>query len=188
MRDRAFDNAAFEQLYRAEADSLLIWFTRRTLDKEASLDLVAETFALAYEGRRRLRRRELDSASRWLWGVAKNQLKRYWRKGKVDRRAVARLGMQRPSLTQNDHAELERLSRLADLRRLLEGALAEISDPQSEAIRLRVIDEKPYEEIAEELGVDADAVRARVSRGLRKLQRILEGSGALQEINEMEAT
>jgi RNA polymerase sigma-70 factor (ECF subfamily) len=39
---------------------------------------------------------------------------------------------------------------------------------------MRIVDELPYEEIAEELGISEQTVRARVSRGLRALADALE--------------
>jgi RNA polymerase sigma-70 factor, ECF subfamily len=45
---------------------------------------------------------------------------------------------------------------------------------QGDALRLRVIDERSYPEIAETLGVSEQAARARVSRGLRRLADALE--------------
>jgi RNA polymerase sigma-70 factor (ECF subfamily) len=39
-------------LYRGHARTLLIFFARRVYDPEAAVDLVAETFAAAFAGRR----------------------------------------------------------------------------------------------------------------------------------------
>jgi RNA polymerase sigma-70 factor (ECF subfamily) len=51
--------------------------------------------------------------------------------------------------------------------------LGRLSDEQREALQLRVVEETPYEEVARRLGVSEQAARARVSRGLRTLQRAL---------------
>jgi len=45
------DAHAFRELYDRWADRLLAYFYRRTLDTEVAGDLLAETFALAFERR-----------------------------------------------------------------------------------------------------------------------------------------
>ena len=52
--------------------------------------------------------------------------------------------------------------------------LARLSVEQREALRLRVVEERSYAEAASLLGVSEQAVRARVSRGLRSLAGALE--------------
>jgi RNA polymerase sigma-70 factor (ECF subfamily) len=56
------------------------------------------------------------------------------------------------------------------LRRLLSDLPAE----QHEAVRSRVVDERPYDEIARDLECSEAVVRQRVSRGLRALRMELK--------------
>ena len=49
---------AFVALYERDAEAVLVFLTRRTLDVEVALDLTAETFAQAWRGWSRVR---LDS-------------------------------------------------------------------------------------------------------------------------------
>jgi RNA polymerase sigma factor (sigma-70 family) len=49
------DPAAFRELYDRWADRLLAYFYRGTLDPEVAADLLAETFAVAFERRARFR-------------------------------------------------------------------------------------------------------------------------------------
>jgi hypothetical protein len=49
------DPVAFRALYDRWADRLLAYFYRRVLDPEVAADLLAETFAVAFERRRRFR-------------------------------------------------------------------------------------------------------------------------------------
>jgi RNA polymerase sigma-70 factor (ECF subfamily) len=53
-------------------------------------------------------------------------------------------------------------------------AFSDLSGDQREALRLRVIDELPYPQIAETPGVSEQTARARVSRGLRRLADAVE--------------
>jgi RNA polymerase sigma-70 factor, ECF subfamily len=49
------DADAFAALYDREAQAVLVFIARRTLDAELALDLTAETFAQAFRGRRSFR-------------------------------------------------------------------------------------------------------------------------------------
>ena len=58
-----------------------------------------------------------------------------------------------------------------------------LSHDQREAMTLRVIEGRPYEEIARTLSCTEQAARARVSRGLRRLTRLLDAeSTQLREV------
>lgn len=164
----------FLGLYEEQADALLLWFARRVLDPEVALDLMAETFAQAFVSRSRFRGESADDPARWLYGIAHHQLSRYQRKGFAERRALGKLGIQRPAI---DAAELERIEELAELeplRAAIAAGLLKLAPAQQEALRLRVVQELPYEEVARRLGTSEQAARARVSRALGALRRLLE--------------
>ena len=57
---------------------------------------------------------------------------------------------------------------------MLGDELARLIDDQRDALRLRVVEERSYPEVADALGVSEQTARARVSRGLRALARALE--------------
>jgi RNA polymerase sigma-70 factor (ECF subfamily) len=175
LRLSAREPAAFARFYAAEAPQLLLFFARRTYDPQVALDLSAETFAAAYEGRKRFRGATDEDARAWLYGIAHHRLSRFFRRGKVERRAVERLGMQSPLLAADDYERIEHEAGLPDLRARVRAGLDQISDDQQAALRLRVVDELPYDEVARQLGVSEPTARARVSRGLRALGRALEG-------------
>lgn len=95
--------SAFAEVYTAMAPRLLAFFTRRTFDAEAAADLTAETFACAFESRRRFRGRTDHEAIGWLYGIAHHQLNHYVRRGIVERKAIQRLGIQVPPLDEDDY-------------------------------------------------------------------------------------
>jgi RNA polymerase sigma-70 factor (ECF subfamily) len=68
-------------LYEAHARRLLVFFARRTYDSQLAMDLVAETFARAYEHRDRHRGASEAEAVGWLWGIARNVLHEAQRRG-----------------------------------------------------------------------------------------------------------
>ncbi|MFZ2114862.1 MAG: sigma-70 family RNA polymerase sigma factor [Solirubrobacteraceae bacterium] len=168
------DLGEFDDLYRRESEGVLVFFTRRTFDPEIALDLTAETFAQAYVGWRRLRGNSREERQAWLYTIARRQLSRYLRRGHVEREALMRLGIQVPAAHEDDLRSIELRAELAELRAALGDELERLSSEQRRALELRVVQERPYEEVAREMGISEPAARARVSRGLRTLGRALD--------------
>jgi len=169
LRDAVQTPSAFTRVYEAKAQELLAFLLRRTFDVEAARDLTAETFAQAFEHRGRYRGETDAEAAAWLYGIARHQLGRYARNGVIQRNAVERLGIEVPSVTDEDHQRIVELAGLADLRRTIADAFSTLPPDQREALRLRVIDERAYPDVAATLGVSEGTARARVSRALRRI-------------------
>ncbi len=174
----------FAAMYATEGEAVLIFLVRRTLDAGIAADLAAETFAQAFRSWPRLRGRSEEEVRAWLFTVARRQVSRYLRRGRVERRAVQRLGIRMPSIHEDDVAAIEERAGLAELRAALGVELARLSLEQREALRLRVVEERSYAEVALVLGVSEQAVRARVSRGLRALAGALEPYRAGRELSQ----
>lgn len=168
------DADAFAALYDREARTVLVFIARRTLDPEVALDLTAETFAQAFRGRRRFRGTTEMEERAYLFTIAKRQVARYHRRGTVERRALEALGAELPSVHEDDLREIEEAAGLDELRSALGDELARLSADQRAALQLRVVEERPYDEVASALGVSEQTARARVSRGLRALATALE--------------
>jgi RNA polymerase sigma factor (sigma-70 family) len=164
----------FVALYRREADLVLRFCARRVLDAEAAVDLCAETFAQAFRGRSRFRGSTEIEARAWLLTIARRQVARYLKKGVLDRRARDAIGLRTPQLQDGEIEEIECRAGLAPLRQALAEELARLGVDQREALRLRIVEDLPYPQVASSLGVTEAAARARVSRGLRALAAALE--------------
>jgi len=175
------DVDAFSELYRCEGEAVLLFLTRRTLDVELAVELTAETFAIALRSWDGLRGLRPEQQRAWLFTVAVRRLARYLRRASVERRLVQRLGIQVPDVGHDDLSVIEQRAGLGELRAALGRELALLSVEQRDALRLRVVEERPYVEVAEELGVSEQAARARVSRGLRALAHALEPYQTAQE-------
>jgi RNA polymerase sigma factor (sigma-70 family) len=162
------------ELYRRHADDLLVFLVRRTADVEIALDLWAETFAIAIEGARRYRGKSDAEAAGWLWGIARNQLALYYRRGEAEREAMNRLGLERPEADAAVEEEITRRAELEAIRRELATAIAVLSDETRAAVEMRVVEELPYATVASRLGISEPAARARVSRGLQAMGAALD--------------
>jgi RNA polymerase sigma factor (sigma-70 family) len=165
---------AFGGFYDANFDGLLRYLTRRTGDAEAGLDLTAETFAQAFLSRQRFRGTTDAEAAGWLYRIAKRQVARYFKKGRAEREACGRLGLERPDLDRATTRQIEQFADLDELRATLRAEVSELSPAYREALRLRVVDELPYSEVARRLAISEAAARARVSRALRALVEPLQ--------------
>jgi RNA polymerase sigma-70 factor, ECF subfamily len=167
------DPRAFRELYDRWADRLLVYFYRRVLDAEVAADLLAETFAVAYERRRRFRDIGKPGGA-WLYGIAAKELSHWFRRQEVERRAVLRLGLEIPEL---DDESIERIEALADIeqhREALAAALGRMTGGEREAVELRVVSELGYAEIAARLDCTEGAARRRVHRGLARLNNLMQ--------------
>ena len=158
------------RLYSRHAEELLGYFARRTLQAEVAVDLVGETFARAFADRTQFRGVEDGEAIAWVFAIARHQLSDYFRRGHVERRALARLGVEVPALVDGDYERVEELAALAERRVWVSERVADLSSDQSDALRLRVVEERSYAEVALTLGVSEQTARARVSRALRALR------------------
>ncbi len=172
--------ADFSAFYARYAPRLLVFFTRRTFDAEVACDLTAEAFAEAYRSRGKFRGSSDKEAAGWLYAIASHQLTRFIRRGVAERRAIEKLGIEVPSLSEDDYARINDLAGLGDLRALVAEHFAQLSPEQQEALRLRVVDELPYVEVAQRLHISEQTARARVSRGLRQLSAALHGLGPME--------
>jgi RNA polymerase sigma-70 factor (ECF subfamily) len=167
------DADAFAGFYALYVGRVSTYFLRRIFDPEVALDLTAETFALALERRRQFRGRSPQEEQGWLFAIARSLLHGYWRKGRVEQAAVLRMGLERTSLGSEDVEYLHREADLEGLRGRLAEALGAVRPDQAAAIRARVFEEREYAEIAAAFETTPDVIRARVSRGLKSMQRFL---------------
>lgn len=166
LRAARSDPDAFAALYGRYAERIDGYFARRTGDADAALDLTAETFAQAWLVRERFEDRAGGSAAPWLFGIARNVLLMSIRRGALERTACRRLGI------------LERVDGGATPaavpdERWADGAdelLDTLPADQREAIRLRVLEDLSYADVASALGTSPPAARVRVHRGLAALR------------------
>ena len=166
---RAGTADAFEEIYDRHAAEVLAWARARV--GEHATDLTAEVFARAWLRRSRFRHDE-ESALPWLLGIAKNVLRESLRKQRVEDGARRRLGI--PSPLARD-ASLDAIDEGRSLTESESRALESLPQKDRDLLRLRVIEERPYRDIAASLRCTPDAARRRVSRLLRQLQFTLGG-------------
>jgi len=164
---RIDDSDAFSEVYRRHAGHVYSWARART--GEYAADLTAEVFARAWTGRRRFKDDAHGSALPWLIGISRNVLRVSLRKRELESRGRRRLGI--PTTTGEDPAYEAVEERLSFSSSVLQ-AFAALPGPERELLILRLVEQRPYRDIARRLGCTPVAARIRVSRSLRRLHLV----------------
>ena len=164
------DRAAFGELYDRYLPLVLRWSLRETGNRDTAADLAAETFAAALISSPRYRASK-GAVGTWLLGIARNKLRESRRHKRIEDSARRRVGLDRTELTD---ADLERVDEMVSLEAGVAELFETLPPVLRDAVTQRVIEERSYEEIAEQLSCSESVVRQRVSRGLRTLRSELE--------------
>lgn len=173
IRDARRDADALGELYRRHASAVNRWLAAHAAPATAS-ELTAETFAQAALSLRRFRDEHDGSAAPWLFGIARNLLRRSYERERIEANARRRLGMPVAS-TAADFSRVEERDRAERLEPQLAAALDGLPAAQREALELRVVHDLPYDRVAATLDCSETAARIRVSRALSTLARRLKG-------------
>jgi RNA polymerase sigma factor (sigma-70 family) len=164
------DAAAFGEFYARHERDVLRFFLHWTRSPELAADLMAETFAEAFQSLGTYRP-ERGEPRPWVFGIARNLLGRSLRRGQVEDATRRRLGMA-PLVVDDEAAELIEALGPGDTPAL--DALGELSGLLREAVAGRIVDEREYRELAASLRCSESVVRQRVRRGLARMRERLE--------------
>jgi RNA polymerase sigma-70 factor (ECF subfamily) len=157
----ATEDADFEALIDQHYAAVLRFLTRQTGDPDLATDLTQTCFLDAYRSRHQLANK--DAFAAWLFGIARNQLRMEWRRRKL-RRLVSldwisdRAGEAIPALSRDDETAA------LDDRDRIQHVLDELSPSLREALLLHNLCGFRGGEVAEILGISADAARKRIVR------------------------
>jgi RNA polymerase sigma-70 factor (ECF subfamily) len=167
---RLDDAEAFAVIYDRHAGTVFAWAQARV--GAYAEDLTAEVFARAWYSRRRFRDQAGGTVLPWLLGIAQHVLADSLRKQRLESSARERLGLPLAMGTEPGYDAVEqRLSFPEAARR----ALAALPETERRLLLLRVVEDRPYREIAALLQCTPVAARLRVSRALRRLHHALMG-------------
>jgi RNA polymerase sigma factor (sigma-70 family) len=172
---RAVENArAFEMLYRRHAARLYRTLARET-NPEIALDLVAETFARVLVSAGRYRGETDAEAAAWLNGISRNLVREFIRRERIDTRARRKLEIEQAVALALAACETPD-GDFVDLAHAVDQAFTDLDADTQHALRLRVVEERSYDEVAQLLEIQPAAARMRVSRGLKALGTKLRGA------------
>lgn len=163
---------AFAVIFDRYADDIHRYIARR-LGPDTADDLMAETFVIAFQRRRRYDPSHAH-ARPWLYGIATNLIGRHRRDEARRLRALSRMA----SLSsERNHAGPEDgiTDSAAGTHGTLAGALAQLPARHRDVLLVIAWGELDYAEAAQALGVPVGTVRSRLHRARTKLRRALGG-------------
>ncbi|MDM7855317.1 RNA polymerase sigma factor [Cellulomonas alba] len=156
---------AMALLFERHARAVHRFLARRT-GPDAADDLLSEVFVAATSARERVHAHESGSALPWLYGIARNVVRAHLRT------RAAPVGW--PALDDMDwqavDARLDALGRREELRR----AVLALTTDERDVLLLVAWDGLTPAEAAAVLGITPEAARARLSRGRRRAQTVLD--------------
>ncbi|MEV0624215.1 RNA polymerase sigma factor [Nonomuraea sp. NPDC050404] len=170
----------FAELFERHAAVLHRYAVRR-LGPDQAEDVVAETFARAFEKRHKYALDRPDALP-WLYGITTNIIGTHRRAETRGYRVLAATG-EDPVAVAFDERVVARVS-ASETRKSLAAALAELGKGQRDVLLLISWGDLSYEETAQALNVPVGTVRSRLSRARHKIVRALGGSNPTDMIEE----
>lgn len=158
------DRAAFERIYNLLVDDLYSYIRGQTRNETVAEDLVANVFLKAWRSAKGYRPSS-HTFRRWIFTIARNEVRDYWR---ASQRTLPMV-----EFDISDERQPEPESDPAEVRRLVQQALATLTEEQRQVVVLRYFSNKSHEEIATILGKREGAVRAQLMRALRQMRKVM---------------
>jgi len=170
---QAGDREAFGRLYARYAQGVARYVSHRVPDPYLAQDFTGETFARAL--------RRIDSISdqgrdvgAWLTTIARNLLADHWKSSRAQRETSVANVADITDVATADVAHRdpgpEQAVLAAETAAQVRAAVAGLTPPQREVIRLRYFDELPVAAVAAVTGRTDEAVKALAHRGLLALR------------------
>lgn len=159
------DVEAFEALFRQFQGEVYGWIVRIVRDPGQAEDLTVETFWRMYRARARFDPNR--SVGAWARRIATNA-------------ALDHLRAQRPETqlpNDSPQAPLPDAALQRETREQIQRAFCRLPANLRVAAVLALIEERPYQEIADALGTSVGAVKLRVFRAVRRLRKQLNQMG-----------
>jgi len=160
---------AFETLVRQFQGDIYAWTVRMVRDPGAAEDLTVETLWRIYRARQQFR--PDGNFGAWARRIATNLALDHLRR----KRPEASLVVEPAGVQQPDRLEQQ------ETQEQIQQAFHRLPAKLQVAAMLALVEERPYEEIAEALGTSVGAVKLRVFRAVRILRKRLRQVGIRRE-------
>lgn len=154
----------FAELYLLYFPKVFAYVHRRVSDKEASMDIVSETFERAFAKRESLRSEKCFGS--WLFAIARNEIAAHWRKSKP----TDSLNMDEEETLRDEGCGPEESALLGERRSYLSLLVRQLPTREQQIIMLKFDAELTSREIAAVLNLSHVHVRVMLFRALGKLR------------------
>ncbi len=159
------DADAFEDLFRQFQGRVFAWIVRIVRDRGVAEDLTLETFWRIYLARARFR--PDGNFGAWAFRIATNVALKHLRRRRLEEALpgdIAQEDLPDAAVQQEAVAQIER-------------AVRKLPAKLQVVVMLALVEERPYQEIADALGIAVGTVKSRVFRAVRMLRKQLERMG-----------
>lgn len=171
------DPQAAGRLYDRYYEQVFGYIYHCTLDRMTTEDLTSNVFLAAFRHLQRYRWQRIPFRA-WLFRIATNEVRIYYRRRKCSRTAHRQLEQCR-IVDSGPSADAEPVA--TEQYRIVHQALLELRPRYRTAIILRYFEDRTITEIAGITGNREGTVKSRLHRGLARLQNILGKRGILPE-------
>ena len=155
------DLKALEIVYKGTFKTIYQLVYRMTGNRQDAEDITHDVYVRAYE-KRVLYKKERSALSTWIYRIAVNYTLNALRKRKH---------WNRDRIVENS-AAVDSLIENLDGMELIGELLEKINPDFKACLIMRDVEERPYEEIAEILGISIGTVRSRINRGRGQLKKL----------------
>ncbi len=168
------DPAIFQSIYDRWAIRIYQYFYFHTNDPVYAEDLTSQLFLSALQALPRYQHRGHFAA--WLFAIARNLSKEYFRKAHREISLDAASGL---PTSPDPSDEIAQMDEIAQLRRLVRS----LPEEEQELIRLRYVAELTFADMAIVLKKREDAVKKSLYRLQARLQSVLQNANLLEQKN-----
>ena len=167
------DKECLNQLAQQVRERLRTYVFRMTQQEDLTQEIVQESLLEMFKVIGKLRK--ADRFWPWLYGIATNKLRRYYRTESTQRRVAV-------SSVQNKRAYRDRQDGFEnlvgeELKHIVSGAMKKLKTRHKAILIMRCYDDMPYSEIAESMGCSEFSTRMLFMRAKRALQKELSRNG-----------
>ncbi|OQB07428.1 MAG: RNA polymerase sigma factor YlaC [Parcubacteria group bacterium ADurb.Bin216] len=172
VRIKDKDSQAFTELFDFYYPKIFSYAIRSTIDTEQAKDITSNTFVKVLDNIKKFQWQDNHSFNGWIYRIATNEINQFFRKQSRYKLVID----EGEYILSDDNQAVqeieERIRRDEDLH-IINKALSQMSEDFSSIIRLRYIEELPYEEIAQAMGKNESTVRVYAKRAKEKLREII---------------
>jgi len=164
------DQNALGELYRLYADTLFIYGTKHTRDRDFVMDCIHDLFVDLYKYRKGLAQTDnikiylVKSLKRKIFGKNKERDIPF---SKLD---YGSRSMDRKGITKSHEEELIHMESMGEKKQKLENALKSLTERQRTGLMLKFSEKRTYREISEILGISIESARTFIYRTLKNLR------------------
>jgi RNA polymerase sigma-70 factor (ECF subfamily) len=163
-RLRAGDRTAATELVDIYYEQIYWYMRRLGHDRQASEDLTQESFLNAWHHIGQLR--DGNALSSWLYRIAGNASKLYWRKHR-HKEVVGIEGIDKPDISEGQSGKVEHYEQLEQLN----NAVARLPAKLRQTVILHYMQQLTIAEAAEVAGIREGTFKSRLNRALRTLRK-----------------